>query len=641
MALQSANFLLASSGKVDTFCYRRNVLVNYLSGYISSSVARTLSNKTAIAFGALVSANAVLALLFTGKFAWLGIPANLYLASLANNLIQWSALAIGLVFMLRNAKMFTGERRVFWSLMALGVGAWLMGQSAWVYYENLRGVPMPDISDIDIAFFMHVVPFIAAAAVQPHAERTKENIRFHLGSFDFAMLILFWLFLYGFFILPHQYVQKDFALYGPNFNLLYSIENLVLIVSFGVLWLRTSTQWRPIYRTLCIGAAVYMTASAIANEAIDRHAYVSGSIYDVPLTMAMLLFAFAAASAFEKKPRSDAPGMTAQQQFYWHSALAAAVMTVMPLMALWAMNSIKLNVRVQHFRLYFTLYAMMAMIALFFVKQTLLDRRLIALLQDSRRAYEEQQALQGHLLHAEKLAAIGRLVAGAAHEINNPLTAIVGYSDLMAASDKLDVQHREFAEKILQQARRTKALVQNLLTFAKQTPLERRAVNVNAIVGHALQLHELDFAGKNVQIVCRMHADLPAVIGDENQLLQVFLHIMNNGVDAMLEHSGGGSLIISTDAVNGRVQWICSDTGPGLTDPDHIFDPFFTTKPVGKGSGLGLSASYGIIRDHHGEITCENRPEGGATFIISLPAAEESAAQIAAAALSKKSASIR
>jgi signal transduction histidine kinase len=609
-----------------------------LSDTISSLVARKHSRQVAIAFAALLALNAVLALAFTGKLAWMGIGQDLYLASLANNLIQWSALACGLLFMIRNAVSFTGEGRVFWALLAIGVFCWLIGQSAWVYYENLLHTSMPDISAIDIAFFMHVVPFIAAATVQPHAERTKENVRFHLGSFDFAMLILFWLFLYAFFILPHQYVEKDFALYGPNFNLLYSIENAVLIVSFGVLWLRTSQQWRPIYRLLCVAAALYMASSAIANAAIDRHAYVSGSIFDVPLTMAMLLFAYAAARAFDERPSSEAPAMTAQQQFYWHSALAAAAMIVMPLMALWAMTNIRLNVRVQHFRLYFTLFALMAMIVLFFIKQTLLDRRLITLLRDSQRAYEEQQALQGHLLHAEKLAAIGRLVAGAAHEINNPLTAIVGYSDLLAANEKLDHQHRDFAEKILQQARRTKSLVQNLLTFAKQTPLERRAVNINAIVGHALQLHELDFAGKNVQIICRMQADLPAVVGDENQLLQVFLHIMNNGVDAMLEHSGGGTLIVSTDVVNERVQWTCSDTGPGVADPSRIFDPFFTTKPVGKGTGLGLSASYGIIRDHRGTITCENRAEGGATFVISLPPAEESAAPAVAAA---RSASIR
>jgi signal transduction histidine kinase len=592
----------------------------------------------AYVFSAVVAVNALLALIFTGKLAWLGIPANLYLASLANNCIEWSILATGLVFMVLNAAKTSGERRVFWSLMALGITLWIIGQSAWIYYENLMHKPMPDISAIDIAFFLHVVPLIAAASVQPHAERTRENIRFHLGSFDFAMLILFWVFLYAFIIFPYQYVQTNLAIYGPNFNLLYAIENAVLIFSFGVLWWSTSRQWRPIYRSLCIGAALYMGASFVANQAIDKHVYVSGSIFDIPLTIAMCFFAYAAVRALEDEPQSEAPVITAQQQFYWHSALAAVAMIVMPLMALWAMANIQLNVRVQHFRLYFALLATMAMMALFFVKQALLDRRLIALLQDSRRAYDEQQALQSHLLHAEKLAAIGRLVAGAAHEINNPLTAIVGYSDLLAANEKLDTQHRDFAEKILQQARRTKALVQNLLTFAKQTPLERRAVNVNAIVGHALQLHELDFAGKNVQIICRMQADLPAVVGDENQLLQVFLHIMNNAVDAMLEHSGGGTLIVSTDVVSGRVHWTCSDTGPGIADPNRIFDPFYTTKAVGKGTGLGLSASYGIIRDHRGEIICQNRPEGGATFVISLPAAEES--QTAAAA-SAKSVSIQ
>jgi two-component system NtrC family sensor kinase len=270
---------------------------------------------------------------------------------------------------------------------------------------------------------------------------------------------------------------------------------------------------------------------------------------------------------------------------------------------------------------------LLAMLVVFFFKQSQLDNRLMQLLREAQRANEEQLQMQGHLVQAEKLAAIGRFVAGAAHEINNPLTAIVGYSDLLASHEKLDKEHKDFAEKILQQARRTKSLVQNLLTFAKETPLQRRPINVNAIVGHALQLHELDFAGKNVQIICRMHADLPHVVGDENQLLQVFLHIMNNAVDAMLEHGDGGTLVISTDANDRSVIWSCSDTGPGVPDPTRIFDPFFTTKPVGKGTGLGLSASYGIVRDHGGQISCHNRPEGGATFVISLPAADPTLVQ--------------
>jgi signal transduction histidine kinase len=369
-----------------------------------------------------------------------------------------------------------------------------------------------------------------------------------------------------------------------------------------------------------------MLSSLVVNVAIDQKTYHSGGIYDIPLTLAMGWFAYAAAVGTTKETETEAPLIALQQQTYWHSFLAFASMIAMPVMAGWAALNLNSSPSVQYFRFFLTLFAMLLMMALFFVKHLLLDRRLISLLDESRRAYDDLRQLQGHLLQAEKLAAIGRLVAGAAHEINNPLTAIVGYSDLLASHNKLEPEHREFAEKILQQARRTKALVQNLLTFAKQTPLERRPINVNAIVGHALQLHELDFAGKNVQIICQMHADLPSVVGDENQLLQVFLHIMNNGVDAMLERSGGGTLVISTDVAEGRVVWSCSDTGPGVPDPTRIFDPFFTTKPVGKGTGLGLSASYGIIRDHGGMITCHNRPEGGATFVITLPAVPQSLA---------------
>jgi two-component system NtrC family sensor kinase len=311
-------------------------------------------------------------------------------------------------------------------------------------------------------------------------------------------------------------------------------------------------------------------------------------------------------------------GMSAQEQMQWHTALASIALLTMPFFAFWATFRSS-DDQVEAFRMTVVLTAMVLMLGVFFLKQSQLDTRLMRLLRESRKSYDNLQQLQGHLVQAEKLAAIGRFVAGAAHEINNPLTAIVGYSDLLANQDSLNKEHKNFAEKILQQARRTKSLVQNLLTFAKQTPLERRPINVNAVVGHALQLHELDFAGKNLEITCRLQDDLPPVIGDENQLLQVFLHIMNNAVDAMLEHSDGGKLVISTGVEDRWVIWSCSDTGPGVPDPTRIFDPFFTTKPIGKGTGLGLSASYGIVRDHGGQIACHNRPEGGATFKVSLP----------------------
>jgi signal transduction histidine kinase len=551
---------------------------------------------------------------------------NAYYAAFVSNVGQAVVQAAIIALMLLNVPRSNRQGRAFWILMASGVLLWLIGQCNWIYYENVLRIQVPEPSPLDFLFFVHIVPMIAAASVQPHADTRPGDVRFRLGYLDFSMLLLFWLFLYGYLLFPWQYIVKDTQIFQPRFNFVYVMENVVLVGTLAVLAMRTKHHWHRVYKHLCIAGCVYMVSSLVVNIAIDHNTYESGGIYDVPLTLAMGWFAYAAAVGNTRQNETEAPLIALQQQTYWHSLLAFAVMVAMPVMAGWAAFNIDTYSRVQHFRFFLTLFAMLLMMALFFVKHMLLDRRLISLLDESRRAYEDLQQLQGHLLQAEKLAAIGRLVAGAAHEINNPLTAIVGYSDLLASHDKLDPQHKDFAEKILQQARRTKALVQNLLTFAKQTPFERRSINVNAIVGHALQLHELDFAGKNVQIICQMHADLPSVVGDENQLLQVFLHIMNNAVDAMLEHSGGGTLVTSTDVSDGRVLWSCSDTGPGVPDPTRIFDPFFTTKPVGKGTGLGLSASYGIIRDHGGVITCHNRPEGGATFVIALPAVPQSAA---------------
>lgn len=583
------------------------------------------------ALALIAGVQATLSVVLTGGLQSFGVPGNAYAASFANNVTHASLQLLALTFMVLNAKRSQGQRRAFWVLMAVGSALWLTGQGAWIYYENLLHSEFPLMSVMDIVFFLHVVPMIAAAAVQPHAEPGRDDVRFQLGYFDLCMLLLFWVFLYGFIIYPYQYIQPEAAIYGPHFNLLYLVENVVVVLSFAALWWRTRQQWRSLYRNFCISAALYMAGSAAANQAIDRGWYVSGGIFDIPLTLAMCWFAYAAIRAYAQDHGAEAPVVSPQQQIYWHSGSAAMALLAMPVLAGWAMLTPASSPAIQRFRVVFTLVAMALMLVLFVVKQMVLDRRLMALVRETRAAYEDLQKLQGHLLQAEKLAAIGRLVAGAAHEINNPLTAIVGYSDLLASHERLDSEPRDFARKILAQARRTKSLVQNLLTFAKQTPLQRRAVNVNAIVSHALQLHELDFAGKNVQIVCRMQADLPSVVGDENQLLQVFLHIMNNGVDAMLEHPGGGTLSVSTEKSDDRVLWRCSDTGPGVPDPIRIFDPFFTTKPIGKGTGLGLSASYGIIRDHGGEITCANLPEGGASFVISLPAArtEEEAAAAA------------
>jgi two-component system NtrC family sensor kinase len=254
------------------------------------------------------------------------------------------------------------------------------------------------------------------------------------------------------------------------------------------------------------------------------------------------------------------------------------------------------------------------------------------LLRESRESYDNLARLQDHLLQAEKLASVGRLVAGAAHEINNPLTAILGYSDLLADDAGVSAAQRQIADKIRAQARRTKTLVSSLLTFAKQSPMTRSPLDMNTVVNNALQLRELDHASKDIQTVRDLGANLPQISGDANHLLQMCFHILNNAVEAMQEAHGQGTLTVSTRHEGDQIVFRCADTGPGVANAMNIFDPFYTTKAVGKGTGLGLSACYGIVHDHGGKISCENRLTGGAIFTVSLPVAGTQPAEAAKSA---------
>jgi PAS domain S-box-containing protein len=232
--------------------------------------------------------------------------------------------------------------------------------------------------------------------------------------------------------------------------------------------------------------------------------------------------------------------------------------------------------------------------------------------------------LQAKLMHTEKMAAVGQLVSGVAHEVNNPLTAILGFADLLIDHPEVPDFAKSDLRVILEEAQRTKQIVQNLLSFARQMPPQRKPVQVNAILRQTLALRSYDFANHGVKITETFASDLRDVVGDSHQLQQVFLNILNNAYDAVRESQHPGQILIETRNIEGMAEIVFRDNGPGILYPDRIFDPFFTTKEVGKGTGLGLSICYGIIREHAGEITCRNNESGsGATFIVRLPIATE------------------
>jgi len=353
-------------------------------------------------------------------------------------------------------------------------------------------------------------------------------------------------------------------------------------------------------------------------------------LYDLPLLVSFLWIGTAGIMAYRN--RGEETNFTSERaseplahnnpadEAIWASPLARAALLSLPLIGFWGLKSSTAPMAVHQFRILVTLGAVLPLGILAFLRHELVDRERLRLLRTSQESIDNLKRLQTQFVQSEKLASIGQLVGGAAHEINNPLTAILGYSELLADDPSVGEKARGMAEKIREQARRTKTLVNNLLSFARQVPSEQRSpLDINSIVNTSAQFRRFDLRGKNIRIEVQTGIGIPEVRADMNQLLQVFSNIINNAVYAMQE-AGGGTLTVRTLFEKGNVVILFSDTGTGMRDPRLVFDPFYTTKPVGKGTGLGLSICYGLIQDQGGQISCYNRPEGGATFRIDLPA---------------------
>jgi PAS domain S-box-containing protein len=247
----------------------------------------------------------------------------------------------------------------------------------------------------------------------------------------------------------------------------------------------------------------------------------------------------------------------------------------------------------------------------------------VRLYEETCRAYEDLRKTQEQLLQSEKMSAVGQLIAGVAHELNNPLTAILGYAQLLE-SEGLAERAAEFVKKLFKQAQRTHRVVQNLLSFARQRKPQKEPVDICRVLEETLALRDYDLRVNNVKLECEIEAELPAVTADPQQIEQVFLNIINNSIDALLESGKDKILQVRVFHKNGNIHTEFHDSGPGIKEPNRIFEPFYTTKSIGKGTGLGLSICYGIIQEHGGSISGRNHPEGGAIMELHLPVAETS-----------------
>jgi signal transduction histidine kinase/CheY-like chemotaxis protein len=241
--------------------------------------------------------------------------------------------------------------------------------------------------------------------------------------------------------------------------------------------------------------------------------------------------------------------------------------------------------------------------------------------------HETRERLDGamrQLLQAEKMTALGELVAGVAHEINNPLASILGYSQLALARD-LRPDVRRFLETSCSEAERAGKIVRNLLTFARKQPPEKKYLGLNGIIEKTLELKAYHFRTSMIEAETDLAPDLPMTMLDFHQIQQVLINLLNNAEQAMSGAGRGGTIRIATRRNGERIEARVSDTGPGIPFEvqSRVFEPFFTTKKEGEGTGLGLSMCYGIIQEHGGQIRVESRPGEGATFILDLPIVEK------------------
>ncbi len=536
--------------------------------------------------------------------------------------------------MAANAFANRGPARVFWALMSLGFAFWISSLSMWVYFEVLLHQSVPDLPTSDVLVYLKIVPMIGAIGVTPHLDHTRRPRV--LGYLDLILLLVYWLYIYVFWVLCYRIAFVDQAIYNFHFDVIDALGNQILLTFLGYTAVRTSGPWRTLYLHFFGATALYSLSSVLSNVAIDYNTYYTGSLYDLPSVAALAWFVALGIAGWNfshvKSAASDSlpePGSSSSRKVvFWPARLAMFATLSTPLIGAILMFS-KENLDALHrFRILTTLFTMLIMTLLLFLKQDLLDVGLTKSLDEVSRAYADLGRFRDRLIQSEKLASLGKLVASVARELDKAMSIIPTYTARIESTDATDQGVRNLAAKIDQYAQRTGLLVQKMLGFARETPLESGPVDIGSLIESALKLSRVS-RHSHIKVETHEEESALAVRGDASQLLQVFLHVIGNAVDAM-ERGSPGVLSITARANNQQVEIEFADTGPGLREPQRVFDPFYTTKPVGKGSGLGLSTCYGIIHQHGGEIFCGNRPSGGAVFTLVLPAMSKASEAILA-----------
>ncbi|MGB0006114.1 MAG: histidine kinase dimerization/phospho-acceptor domain-containing protein [Candidatus Sulfotelmatobacter sp.] len=530
--------------------------------------------------------------------------------------IQCILLLSGALSLVPNAVRSHGRLRLFWALLATGMAFWFSYQLMWTYFEVWLRTDVPDLCAGDIILFLHIVPLMAALALRPHAPPDEYSPR--LRRLDFALMMVWWMYLYIFAVMAWQYVVPNIAAYNDNLNLLYLIEKLAFLIALLVAWMNSKGGWKILYANLFGASLTYAASSYFANWALGRQAYYSGSLYDIPLTASMAWI-----TVIGLWSRDDAPHATPRTNTASHGVWLARVGMVtvfsLPLFAAWALLDSGIPSRIRSFRLVLTLGAALFMGIMVFVRQRLLDRELLRLLNQSQESIVNLKRLQAQITESEKLASIGQLVGGAAHELNNPIAAMMGYSDLLL-NTSLDPQQHDLVSKIGQHIRRTKSLVASLISFAKPGYATMGPVDMNTIVRTAVKLSQPQWKTQNVELRTVLQPELPSVLGDSSQLLQICVQLLNSAIHA-LSRQGRSVLMVTAEHKDGVVTIHIFDAGTPLSTTEAKTaltenGVRNSTQPI---SGLDLSACQGILQQHRGRLAWQEDGSSATSIRVELP----------------------
>jgi signal transduction histidine kinase len=508
--------------------------------------------------------------------------------------------------------------RAFWVLMFGGMCFWLFYQGLWNYFEVFKHEEVPNPFSGDVVLFLHLVPMMAALALLPHLQEDERDARIRM--LDFALLLIWWVFVYVYAVIPWQTVHVNEPAYSYNFNITYLTEKLVLLLALVWLTYQAHGGWRFLYAQLLGASALYASSSYVANYAIGHQTYYSGSIYDIPLIASMAWLAVIAKFA----AHADLSGSKRPEPMLgvWVTRLGMLALFSLPWFAFYAQMEGSSPIAVKNFRTSLSLLTMIVMGTLLFLRQNLLGKELTQLLGESRRSFDDLKALQNQLIHSEKLASLGQLVGGAAHEINNPLTAMLGYSDLLSASE-MPATEQIVAARIAAQVRRTRTLVASLLTFVRQAPAKMAAVDVNSILQTAMRLLAPQLEMQATDIRTEMGGSLPPVLADSNQLLHVFLHLAGQ-IGTRPRADSISALHVQT---RHEGYFVTIDFGADASTPSNSFQTLQSSGTETQRSTLSLGACSRIVTEHGGRILVQSASEGYTAFRVELPVAVKSTVQ--------------